>query len=63
MRRKSFPLRVGATAVAMVVVAEAAVWLLRPREDPIAPAQVSESDYFTATQIQRGEDYSGVNSG
>ena len=50
--------RVGATAVAMVAVAEVAVWLLRPRDEPIAPAPVSERDYFTATQIRRGEDYS-----
>ena len=40
-------MRVGTAAVAMVLVAEAAVWLLRPRERPIDPAPVSESDYFT----------------
>jgi Zn-dependent protease with chaperone function len=50
--------RVGAAAVAMVLVAEAAVWLLRPRERPIEPAPVSESDYFTRAQIDRGRAYS-----
>ncbi|HYX78457.1 MAG TPA: hypothetical protein VE727_03770, partial [Solirubrobacterales bacterium] len=50
-------LRVGAAAVAMVVVAEAAVWLLRPRERPIEPVSVSERDYFTAAQIERGRTY------
>jgi STE24 endopeptidase len=50
-------LRVGAAAVAMVLVAEGAVWLLRPRERPISPAQVSERDYFTRAQIDRGRAY------
>jgi Zn-dependent protease with chaperone function len=45
-------------AVAMVLVAEAAVWLLRPRDRPIQPAPVSESDYFTPAQIDRGRTYS-----
>src|SRR5688500_2270533 len=49
--------RVGTAAVAMVLVAEAAVWLLRPREQPIEPAPVSESDYFTPAQIDRGRAY------
>ncbi len=51
-------LRVGAAAVAMVLVAEGAVWLLRPRERPIQPVQVSEHDYFTEAQIERGRAYS-----
>lgn len=42
----------------MVLVAEGAVWLLRPRERPIQPARVSESDYFTQAQIDRGRSYS-----
>ena len=50
-------MRVGTAAVAMVLVAEAAVWLLRPRERPIEPAPVSESDYFTPAQIERGRAY------
>ena len=51
-------MRVGTAAVAMVLVAEAAVWLLRPGERPIQPAPVSESDYFTPAQIDRGRTYS-----
>jgi STE24 endopeptidase len=51
-------LRVGAAAAAMVLVAEGAVWLLRPGERPIQPAQVSEHGYFTAAQIERGRAYS-----
>ena len=51
--------RVGVAAVTMVLVAEAAVWLLRPRETPITPSPVSEGDYFTQRQIDRGQDYSG----
>src|SRR2546422_1220027 len=50
--------RVGTAAVAMVLVAEAAVWLLRPRERPIEPAPVSEGQYFTQAQIDRGRSYS-----
>jgi hypothetical protein len=34
-------LRIGATAVATVVVAEAAAWLLRPR-DVVEPVQADE---------------------
>jgi STE24 endopeptidase len=49
--------RVGAAAVAMVLVAEAAVWLLRPRERPVEPVPVSEADYFTPAQIDRGRAY------
>lgn len=52
-------MRVGTAAVAMVLVAEVAVWLLRPREPPIEPAPVSESDYFTPAQIDRGRAYGG----
>ena len=50
-------LTVGATAVVMVLVAEGAVWLLRPREPAIRPVPVSESDYFTAIQIERGQSF------
>jgi STE24 endopeptidase len=42
----------------MVLVAEAAVWLLRPRESPIDPVPVSERDYFTRSQIDHGRAYS-----
>ena len=54
--RGSTALRLGVTAVAAVVVAEGAVWLLRPREvlegDP-----VPESAYFSRQQIERAHDY------
>src|SRR5215211_131459 len=56
VRRRA--LRVSAAAVAMVLVAEGAVWLLRPRERPIQPAGVSEGDYFTRAEIERGRAYS-----
>src|SRR5918994_1944918 len=49
-------LRLGATAVAAVGVAEAAAWLLRPR-DVVEPAQVDESAYFPKEEIARARDY------
>ncbi len=48
----------GAAAVAMVVVAEGAVWLLRPGDRPIDPTPVPEGRYFTAAQIERGRSFS-----
>src|SRR6266511_2856734 len=51
--------RVGAAAVAAVLVAEAAAWLLRPRDEAIDPAPVSERDYFSEAQIERADDYRG----
>ena len=45
---RSRVVRVGTAAVAMVLVAEVAVWLLRPRERPIEPAPVSESELLHA---------------
>jgi hypothetical protein len=55
--RPSIP-RVAVTAVAMVLVAEAGVWVLRPRPAPIAPSPVSATDYFTPAEIDRGRDFS-----
>jgi STE24 endopeptidase len=49
--------RIGAIAVAMVIVAEGAVWLLRPGETPVEPASVSEGDYFGAAEVERAQDY------
>ncbi|MGH2966597.1 MAG: M48 family metalloprotease [Solirubrobacterales bacterium] len=57
-RPTSRALRIGATAVAMVLVAEGAVWLLRPRDRPIQPVSVPESRYFTSAQIERGRSFS-----
>jgi STE24 endopeptidase len=42
----------------MVLVAEAAVWLLRPRERPIQPVAVPEGRYFTQAEIDRGRSFS-----
>lgn len=50
-------LKVGAAAVAAVLVAEAAVWLLRPRGEPIEPRPVAASDYFDPDLLERAEDY------
>jgi Zn-dependent protease with chaperone function len=50
-------LRIGAAAVAAVLVAEAAVWLLRPRGEPIEPDPVTASAYFEPEQVERAEDY------
>jgi STE24 endopeptidase len=48
--------KLGATAVAAVVVAEAAVWLLRPRE-VVDPVPVTESAYFDEAEVERARDY------
>jgi STE24 endopeptidase len=57
--RRSGLWRLGAVAVAAVIVAEAGVWLLRPREPTVDPAPVRESDYFTDAQLERARDYQG----
>jgi STE24 endopeptidase len=49
--------RIGAVAVATLIVAEGAVWLLRPRDGAVEPAQVSESEYFPAAEIERARDF------
>jgi STE24 endopeptidase len=49
-------LRLGATAVAAVVVAEATAWLLRPRE-VIEPVRADEHAFFPEDQIERARDY------
>ena len=50
-------MRIGAVAVAAVIVAEGAVWLLRPRGEVIDPAPVSEQRYFSDAQIERASDF------
>src|SRR5688572_9740499 len=42
---------------AAVVVAEAAVLLLRPRTGVISPAEVSAASYFTGAEIERAQDF------
>src|SRR5918998_2423164 len=49
--------RLGAAAVAAVVVAEAAAWALRPRDDVIDPLPIAEDEYFDPAQVERAEDY------
>jgi STE24 endopeptidase len=48
---------VGGAAVAMVVVAEVAAWLLQPRNEIPDPLPVSERDYFSAAELERAHDY------
>ena len=55
--RRSSLWRLGAAAVAAVLVAEAAAWALRPREDVIDPVPVAEDEYFDDSQIERAQDY------
>ena len=49
-------LRLGATAVAAVVVAEAAAWLLRPR-DIERPVHADEGAYFSQEELTKARDY------
>ena len=49
-------MRLGVTAVAAVVVAEAAAWLLRPREIE-QPVQVDENAYFSHAELTKARDY------
>jgi STE24 endopeptidase len=55
-RSSSKWLRLGATAVAAVVVAEAAAWLLRPREIE-QPVHADENAYFSQEQLTKARDY------
>jgi STE24 endopeptidase len=48
--------RIGVTAVAAVVVAEAAAWLLRPR-DIEQPVHVDEGAYFSQDELTTARDY------
>ena len=41
----------------MIVVAEVAVWLLSPREEPLEPVPVAESEYFSSARDRAREDY------
>jgi len=50
-------LRLPLALVAAVVVAEAAVWLLRPGDEVIEPAQVSARSYFSAADLARARDF------
>jgi STE24 endopeptidase len=54
---RSAAVRVGAVAVAAVIVAEAAVWVMRPRGEILDPAPVSEHAYFSQAQLDRASDF------
>jgi STE24 endopeptidase len=56
---RSTAARLGGAAVVTIVVAEGAVWLLRPRGEIPDPVPVSERDYFSAAELERARDYSG----
>lgn len=56
---RSTAVRVGGAAVAMVIVAEVAVWLLTPRDRPPEPVPVAEDDYFDPAELERAHDYRG----
>ena len=56
-RARSVAVRVGGIAVAMVLVAEAAVWLLSPGDEPLEPVPVDAGRYFGAAELARAEDY------
>ena len=57
LRARSSAIRVGGAAVAMVIVAEAAVWVLAPREHIPEPLPVDPADHFGAEEITRAEDF------
>jgi STE24 endopeptidase len=57
--QRSTAARVGGAAVAMVIVAEAAVWLLVPRDRPPPPVPVAESHFFSPTELERAHDFRG----
>jgi STE24 endopeptidase len=48
---------VAGVAVAAVLVAEGAVFLLRPRGEAIEPLAIAATDYFEPAQIERAEDF------
>lgn len=56
---RSTGLRLGAAAVAAVLVAEAAVLLLRPKDAAVKPAQVAASRYFSEAELEPARDYRG----
>jgi STE24 endopeptidase len=57
-RSSSKWVRLGVTAVAAVVVAEAAAWLLRPREIE-QPVHADANAYFSHAELTEARDYAG----
>jgi STE24 endopeptidase len=56
-QRRSAPVRVLVVAIAAVAVAEAAVWLLRPRDEGVEPLAVSAAEVLPTAQLERARDY------
>ena len=56
-KRWSGALAIAGAAVAAILVAEAAVLLLRPRGEAIEPLSLAATDYFEPQVIERAEDY------
>ena len=54
---RSTAVRVGGAAVAMVLVAELAVWVLSPGEQPPDPVPVAASRYFAPAELERAVDF------
>jgi STE24 endopeptidase len=54
---RSAAVRIGGAAVAMIVVAELAVLLLSPSDEPPEPLPVHETDYFGAAELERAQDF------
>ncbi len=54
---RSTAVRLGGAAVAMILAAEGAVWLLGPRDRGPDPLPVSERDYFGAGELERADDF------
>ena len=55
--QRSSAARIGGAAVAMLIVAEVAVLLLSPSDEPPEPVPVAESDYFSEAELARADDY------
>jgi len=55
--QRSSAARIGGAAVAMLIVAEVAVLLLSPSEEPPEPVPVAESDYFSQAELARADNY------
>ncbi len=55
--RRSSTARAGVFAVALIVVAEGAVFLLSPREEGIPPVEVATDEFLDPAQVERAVDY------
>ena len=55
--RRSPAARAGVFAVALIVFAEGAVFLLSPSEEGIPPVEVKEGDFLDPAEVARAVDY------